>query len=96
MRFANCDLRIDLYKNPEFYSGFFVNRKSKTEITAKETVKDLSTKQTKSLNVSKSQSNTKVAERKSNPWVDHCKKYAAEKGCSYKQAISEAKESYSR
>ncbi len=35
-------------------------------------------------------------ERKSNPWVDHCKKYAAEKGCSYKQAISEAKESYSR
>lgn len=35
-------------------------------------------------------------ERKSNPWVDHCKKYATEKGCSYKQAISEAKESYSR
>ena len=39
-------------------------------------------------------------ERKSNPWADHsqlcCKKYAAEKGCSYKQAISEAKESYSR
>ena len=35
-------------------------------------------------------------ERKSNAWVDHCKKYAAEKGCSYKQAISEAKASYSR
>ena len=35
-------------------------------------------------------------ERKSNPWVDQCKKYAAEKGCSYKQAISEAKASYSR
>ena len=35
-------------------------------------------------------------ERKSNAWVDHCKKYAAEKGCSYKQAISEAKASYAR
>ena len=35
-------------------------------------------------------------ERKSNPWVDHCKKYAAENGCSYKQAISEAKSTYSR
>ena len=35
-------------------------------------------------------------ERKSNVWVDHCKTYAAEKGCSYKQAISEAKASYSR
>ena len=35
-------------------------------------------------------------ERKTNPWVDHCKKYAAENGCSYKQAISEAKSTYSR
>jgi hypothetical protein len=35
-------------------------------------------------------------ERKSNPWVDHCKKYAAENGCSYKQAISEAKSTYAR
>ena len=35
-------------------------------------------------------------ERKSNAWVDHCKKYAAAKGCSYKQAISEEKASYSR
>ena len=35
-------------------------------------------------------------ERKCNPWVDHCKKYAAEKRCSYKQAISEAKSTCSR
>ena len=35
-------------------------------------------------------------ERKTNAWVDHCKKYAAENGCSYKQAISEAKATYSR
>ena len=35
-------------------------------------------------------------ERKTNPWVDRCKKYAAENGCSYKQAISEAKSTYSR
>lgn len=33
-------------------------------------------------------------ERKENPWVTHCKKYASEKGLSYKQAVSEAKASY--
>lgn len=38
---------------------------------------------------------TKI-ERKNNPWVEHCKKYAAENGCSYKEAISKAKDSYSR
>ena len=35
-------------------------------------------------------------ERKTNPWVDHCKKYAAENGCSCKQAISEVKPTSSR
>ena len=35
-------------------------------------------------------------ERKNNPWVDHCKKYAQENKCSYKEAISRAKDTYSR
>ena len=35
-------------------------------------------------------------ERKNNPWVEHCKKYAQENKCSYKEAISRAKDSYSR
>ena len=38
---------------------------------------------------------TKI-ERKNNPWVEHCKKYAQENKCSYKEAISRAKDSYSR
>ena len=38
---------------------------------------------------------TKI-ERKNNPWVEHCKKYAQENKCSYKEAISKAKDSYSR
>ena len=33
-------------------------------------------------------------ERKENPWVSHCKKYASDKKVSYKQAVSEAKASY--
>ena len=36
---------------------------------------------------------TKI-ERKNNPWVEHCKKYAQENKCSYKEAISKAKDSY--
>ena len=36
---------------------------------------------------------TKI-ERKNNPWVEHCKKYAQENKCSYKEAISRAKDSY--
>ena len=35
-------------------------------------------------------------ERKNNPWVEHCKKYAQENKCSYKEAISRAKDTYSR
>lgn len=46
-----------------------IHKKINTTIAKKETVQDLSTKQTKSLNVSKSQSNTKVVERKSNPFL---------------------------
>ena len=38
---------------------------------------------------------TKI-ERKNNPWVEHCKKYAQENKCSYKEAISKAKDSYNR
>ena len=38
---------------------------------------------------------TKI-ERKNNPWVEHCKKYAQENKCSYKEAISRAKDSFSR
>jgi len=38
---------------------------------------------------------TKI-ERKNNPWVEHCKKYAQENKCSYKEAISRAKDSYTR
>jgi len=38
---------------------------------------------------------TKI-ERKNNPWVEHCKKYAQENKCSYKEAISRAKDTYSR
>ena len=33
-------------------------------------------------------------ERKENPWVAHCKKYASDNGVSYKQAVSDAKTSY--
>lgn len=38
---------------------------------------------------------TKI-ERKTDPWVDHCKIYAQENKCSYKEAISKAKDSYNR
>jgi hypothetical protein len=35
-----------------------------------------------------------TSERKSNQWIEHCKAYAKEHGCSYKIAIKEAKASY--
>lgn len=44
--------------------------------------------------IKKLKSTTPKPERKENPWVSHCKKYASEKGVSYKQAVSEAKASY--
>lgn len=33
-------------------------------------------------------------ERKSNPWVAHCKKYAEDNKVSYKQAITMSKDTY--
>ncbi len=33
-------------------------------------------------------------ERKENPWVSHCKKYAEDNKVSYKVAVSKAKDTY--
>lgn len=33
-------------------------------------------------------------ERKSNPWVAHCKQYASDNNVSYKQAITMSKDTY--
>ena len=33
-------------------------------------------------------------ERKSNPWISHCKQYATDNNVSYKQAITMSKDTY--
>jgi hypothetical protein len=34
------------------------------------------------------------SEKKTNQWIEHCKAYAKEHGCSYRDAIKNSKESY--
>lgn len=35
-----------------------------------------------------------TTEKRTNQWIEHCKAYAKENGCSYKIAIKESKASY--